>query len=69
MIVFYVGGIDNPWNFKAGVQPHELLDRNFDKNRDTKLLSHGWISNGLTFSTPFVEEFFQNPDQKYNIIA
>ena len=63
------GGIENPWKFKAGVEPAELLQRNFDNKRMTKLLAHGWNTNGLTFSTPFVKEIFQNPNLNSNIIA
>ncbi len=48
-------GPTSPWEFKAGVDPKELLHRHFDPNRPTKFISHGWNSGGVGHSRPFVE--------------
>ena len=66
---FNKGGLNSPWKFQIGIQPDELLQRNFDSNRLTKILCHGWNTDGLTFSMPFVEKLFENSDLKVNIIA
>ena len=47
-------GVDDPWEFKAGINPNELLIRNFDPKRQTKFIAHGWTVNG-NFSRPFAE--------------
>jgi len=72
--VFFVmwtpeNGPDNPLEFKAGVDPQELLNANFDPKRDTKFLSHGWTKKAKEFSKDYVEAFFNNPELNVNIIA
>ena len=59
-------GVENSWEFKAGVDPQELLNRNFDPQRPTKFISHGWNSNS-GFAKGFVEgNFFILVFQKLN---
>ena len=57
-VTFYLytpeNGVDDPWEFKAGINPNELLIRNFDPKRQTKFIAHGWTVNG-NFSRPFAE--------------
>ena len=72
--VFFVmwtpeNGPNNPLEFKAGVDPQELLNANFDPKRDTKFLSHGWTKKAKEFSKDYVEAFFNNPELNVNIIA
>ena len=47
-------GIDQPWEFKAGIDPQHLIDRRFDPKRPTKFISHGWTDNG-NHAKPFAE--------------
>ena len=47
-------GIDQPWEFKAGIEPQELINRHFDPERPTKFISHGWTDNG-NHAKPFAE--------------
>ena len=47
-------GVDDPWEFKAGINPNELMIRNFDPKRQTKFIAHGWTDNG-NHSRPFAE--------------
>ena len=35
-----------PWKFNATATPQELLEKGFDKNRETKFIAHGWNSGG-----------------------
>ena len=51
-------GTENYWEFEAGVDPKELLNRNFDPSRPTKFISHGWNSDGPGFAKGFVEGRF-----------
>ena len=48
-------GAENYWEFEAGVDPQELLNRNFDPSRPTKFISHGWNSDGPGFAKGFAE--------------
>ena len=47
-------GTEDPWEFKAGINPNELLAQNFDPNRPTKFIAHGWTDNG-NHAKPFAE--------------
>ena len=62
-------GPNNPFVFKAEVDPQELLNAHFDPTRDTKFLSHGWNTKGDGYSKDYVEAFFNHPDLNVNIIA
>ena len=50
-------GADGPWEFKAGVDPKELLKRHFDPSQPTKFIAHGWTAS-WRFCIPFVEGNF-----------
>ena len=41
-----------PWKFNATATPQELLDKGFDKTRETKFIGHGWNS-GADFANGF----------------
>ena len=47
-------GLEDPFEFKAGVNPNELLAHSFDPNRPTKFIAHGWTSN-FDHAKPFAE--------------
>ena len=47
-------GTEDPWEFKADINPNELLAQNFDPNRPTKFIAHGWTDNG-NHAKPFAE--------------
>merc|ERR1711962_480849 len=61
-------GVENSWEFKAGVDPQELLNRNFNPQRPTKFISHGWNSDS-GFAKGFGGGFYSDPDMQYNVIA
>ena len=48
-------GINDPLEFKAGVNPDELLFHNFDPNRPTKFVAHGWTDDGFIIGEPLAE--------------
>ena len=47
-------GANNPWEFKSGVDPKELLNRHFNSSQPTKFIAHGWTAN-WRMCKPFVE--------------
>ena len=47
-------GLEDPFEFKASINPNELLAHSFDPNRPTKFIAHGWTDNG-NHSKPFAE--------------
>ena len=47
--------IDDPLEFKAGINPAELLAHNFDPNRPTKFIAHGWTDDGVIVAEPMAE--------------
>ena len=46
-----------------------MKDVEFDPNLETKIICHGWNSDGFVFTYPFVEAYFGQKEQKINIIA
>ena len=57
-------GLEDPFEFKAGVNPNELLAHSFDPNRPTKFIAHGWTSN-LDHAKPFAEGKFYKHKKFY----
>ena len=47
-------GLDRPLHFNAVATAEDLLRHNFLPQRPTKVLSHGWNSEGKDFSDDFV---------------
>ena len=47
-------GANSPWEFKAGVDPKELLKRHFNPSQPTKFIAHGWTRNWKE-AKPFVK--------------
>ena len=45
-------GIDQPWEFKAGIDPQELINRHFDPERPTKFISHAPLRSTCTAQIP-----------------
>ena len=58
-------GLEDPFEFKAGVNPNELLAHNFDPNRPTKFIAHGWTDNG-NHAKPFAEGKEVQTNKKLN---
>ena len=48
-------GLDHPLHFNHLVEAEDLLAHDFFSGRPTKILSHGWNSDGRDFSDNFVE--------------
>lgn len=48
-------GVNNPIQFEFGASGNDLLAAGFHPERSTKILSHGWNSDGLGFCREFVE--------------
>lgn len=62
--------IDFPYEFKLDVNPKLLRKQGFDPQIQTKLLVHGWNSDCLEFSRPFVKAYFSNVNMSsVNIIS
>ncbi|XP_077987390.1 pancreatic lipase-related protein 2-like [Glandiceps talaboti] len=49
--------------------PASLENSNFDKNKDTKFLIHGWTSSGTTGWVNTMRDEFLNSEEKLNVIA
>jgi hypothetical protein len=48
-------GAKSPIQFEFGASGDDLLVAGFHPERPTKILSHGWNSNGLGFCEEFVQ--------------
>ena len=48
------GGISNPFEFNHETTPEELRNNNFNPNRPTKILAHGFHDGG-TWAEPFAK--------------
>ena len=62
-------GAENHWNFRAGVDPQELLDHGFDPSRPTKFISHGWTGSAAGWVDDFAAGYFSHPELYCNIIG
>ena len=47
-------GFDNPFVFNHETAPEQLRDNNFNPNRPTKILAHGFYSS-VSFAEPFAQ--------------
>ena len=48
------GGLSNPFQFNHETTPEELRQNNFNPNRPTKILAHGFTSD-VSFAEPFAK--------------
>ena len=54
-------GVDNPLQFQLMVQKINFVNHKFDRNRPTKVICHGWLTNANNFVKPFAkgENYFE----------
>ena len=46
-------GVNRPLNLQSGARPNDFLNHKFDRNRPSKIICHGWLTNAITFVQPF----------------